>query len=108
MTSRAMAACTCGTRSWRFGSSARHGIDFRIATWEPWEDDSEQDVAYDVASIAVDSPSGAPDTFTQTLEGWGSEESIERIRRLGPDRAPAVGDSLHHKLVSPSRLTMVD
>lgn len=63
--------------AWRFGSEGRHGIDFGIATRELWDADATQDVVYDVSEIQVSSPSGAPDSFTQTTNEQGSVGSVD-------------------------------
>lgn len=62
---------------WRFGSEGRHGIDFGIATRERWDADPSKDVVYDVTDVTVSSPSGAPDTFTQTVNEEGSVGSLD-------------------------------
>lgn len=62
---------------WRFASDGRHGIDFSIATRERWDADPTQDVVYDVTDIRVSSPSGAPDSFTQTDTDEDSVGSVD-------------------------------
>ncbi len=70
---------------WRFGTQGRHGIDFGIATRERWDADPTQDVLYDVSDIRVSSPSGAPDSFSQTVNGEGSVGSLD-LRIGDPDK----------------------
>ncbi|MEO7588637.1 MAG: DUF2207 domain-containing protein [Arachnia sp.] len=62
---------------YRFSSSGRHGIDFRIASRERWENDPSKDVVHDISRITVDSPSGAPATFTREDVRRGSVGSVD-------------------------------
>ena len=74
---------------WRFADSGRHGIDFSIATRERYGAGSDQDAVYDVSNITVDSPSGAPDRFTQRVADLGSSESIDL--RIGDPEVEVTG-----------------
>ncbi|GAB3811376.1 hypothetical protein GCM10028820_02500 [Tessaracoccus terricola] len=69
---------------WRFAETGRHGIDFNIATREPWEADPMLDVVYEVSDLKVDSPSGAPDQFERTDHEAGSDGEL-RLRIGDPD-----------------------
>lgn len=50
---------------WDFGETGRRGIIHDLVIREPWQDDRTKDVVYEVTNIDVDSPTGAPDSFTQ-------------------------------------------
>lgn len=62
---------------WHFPETGRHGINFEIATREPWEDGVRQDVVYDVSNVRVSSPSGAPTKVRETEVGGGSRTGLE-------------------------------
>ncbi|WP_040283129.1 DUF2207 domain-containing protein [Tessaracoccus massiliensis] len=69
---------------WHFAEKGQRGINFGIATREPWEPDPSQDVVYTVDDIKVSSPSGAPAQFTATEEGSSSTGSVN-LRIGDPD-----------------------
>lgn len=69
---------------WNFGEAGRRGIEFAIATREPWENDDDLDAVYDVSDVEVQSPSGASDLFTQTSHEDGSYGEV-RLRIGDPN-----------------------
>ncbi len=60
---------------YRFGETGRRGILFAIIAKEPFGD-GLHNARYDIRNVAVDSPSGAPDTFEQTVQTKGDTEEI--------------------------------
>ena len=69
---------------YQFGETGRRGIVFDIIRLEPYGD-GVHDARYDITNIAVDSPSGAPDQFEQSIETTGSTEAVS-LRIGDPDQ----------------------
>ena len=65
---------------WHFPEKGRHGINFGIATREPWEGDDSKDAVYQVDDVRVSSPSGAPAQFTESIAGEGSRRRSLELR----------------------------
>lgn len=71
---------------WDFGETGRRGIEFGIATREPWDQDRSKDVVYEVSDIQVSSPSGAPAMWDERVDEYGSDGQV--MLRIGdPDQA---------------------
>lgn len=68
----------------RLEKKGLHGINFGIVTREPWDQDSTQDVVYDISNIRVSSPSGAPAEFIEQERGAGSHQDVN-LRIGDPD-----------------------
>lgn len=71
---------------WEFAESGRHGIDFGIASREPWDDDPTQEAVYEISDVNVDSPSGAPDQFTQSIKRDYDGGETTNLRIGDPDK----------------------
>lgn len=82
---------------WDFGETGRRGIIIDVLIREPWENDDDYDVVYEVADVQVSSPTGAPETFTTSTVRDGEYQLME-IRVGDPNET--LDESRHTYVIS--------